>query len=279
MGRVEGKVAIVTGGASGIGAATAQLLAEHGARVVVADIDLERAQSHAESIRSAGHEAIAVGFDLGEEDSIAAMIDQACREFGGLDVLHNNAAATRLAAREDSRVSDARAWVWDDTMRVNVRGTMLATKLAAARMIRRGGGSIINTSSGASLRGNLGNAAYGASKAAINALTLYAAAEFGKQGVRVNAIAAGLIVTELSRASGHAEGLMAMMEANYLTPRVGLPIDVAYMVLYLASDESAFVTGAVLPVDGGITSAAPHVAQMRAMFAAGTSGGASPVSA
>jgi NAD(P)-dependent dehydrogenase (short-subunit alcohol dehydrogenase family) len=267
-GRVEGKVAIVTGAAAGIGAATARLLAEHGARVVVADLDLERAESHAASIRSAGHEAIAIGFDLGDEDSITALIEQTCSELGGVDVLHNNAAATHLAAQEDAAVSGARAWVWDETMRINVRGTMLATKLAAAKMIQRGGGSIINTTSGASLRGDLGHAAYGASKAAINTLTLYAAAEFGKQGVRVNAIAPGLIVTELSQASGHADGLMTMMEANHLTPRVGLPIDIAYMVLYLASDESTFVTGSVMRVDGGIMSAAPYVSELRAMLAA-----------
>jgi NAD(P)-dependent dehydrogenase (short-subunit alcohol dehydrogenase family) len=264
MGRVEGKVAIVTGSAAGIGAATAGLLAENGARVVVADIDLERAERHAATIRSAGHAAVAIGFDLGDEDSITDLIEQTCSQFGGLDVLHNNAAATSLVRLEDGPMSSGRASVWDDSMRINVRGTFLATKLAAVKMIEHGGGSIINTSSVASIRGDLGRAAYGASKAAINAITVYAATEFGKQGVRVNAIAPGLIMTEAAQASFNTEDLIAMMQANHLTPRLGLPIDVAYMVLYLASDESTFVTGSVLRVDGGITSAAPYVSDLRA---------------
>jgi NAD(P)-dependent dehydrogenase (short-subunit alcohol dehydrogenase family) len=266
MGRVEGKIAIVTGGATGIGAATAHLLAEHGATVVIADIERDGAESRAEELHSKGFQAIGFEFDLGDESSVAALIERTCSTFGGLDILHNNAAATHLASNEDSGISGARAWVWDDTFRINVRGTAIATKLAAEQMIRRSGGSIINTSSVAGLRGDIGHAAYGASKAAINAITLYAAAEYGKQGVRVNAVAPGLILTETAQASGHANRLLPMMESHHLTARAGLPSDVAAMVLYLASDESAFVTGSIFRIDGGIMSAAPYVADLRGML-------------
>jgi NAD(P)-dependent dehydrogenase (short-subunit alcohol dehydrogenase family) len=264
-GRVGGKVAIVTGAASGIGAVTAQLLAEHGASVVVADIDSGAAERCAAKIRMANGSAVAIGFDLGDEASISALVEQVCDEFGGLDILLNNAAATRLAAFEDGAISKARASVWDETLRINVRGTMLATRLAAEKMIYRGGGSIINMSSVAAVQGDLGHAAYGASKSAINAITAYAATEFGKSGVRVNAIAPGLIVTEIAHESGHAESLTAIMERNHLTPRVGRPMDVAYMVLYLASDESEFVTGSVMRVDGGLMTAAPYVSELHAL--------------
>jgi NAD(P)-dependent dehydrogenase (short-subunit alcohol dehydrogenase family) len=266
MGRVDGKVAIVTGAASGIGAATAQLLAEHGARVVVADMNLGGAEAHAAHIRSLGHEAVAMAFDLGDEASIASLIERTVAELGGLDVLHNNAAATQLAAHSDGPVSAAEATVWDDTMRINARGTALAIKLAAPHMIERGGGSIINTSSGASLLGDLGHAAYGASKAAINAITMYAATELGKQGIRVNAIAPGLILTDATVASGHAEALLPIMISNAMTTRVGVPLDIAYMVLFLASDESTFVTGQVICVDGGMMAHQPYISELRAMF-------------
>ena len=269
MGRVQGKIAIVTGSASGIGAATVQLLAEEGARVVVADLDADKAEAHAASIRAEGHEAIAIGFDLGDEASIAALIEQTVGHYGGLDILHNNAAAVMLAAKQDAPIGAANASVWDDTMRINARGTALAIKHAAPHMVARGGGSIINTSSGAGLLGDLGHAAYGASKAAINAITMYAATEFGKQRVRVNAVAPGLIITAGTDASGHAGPMLDMIVANMLTPYAGEPIDIAYMVLYLASDESKYVTGQVVSVDGGMGAHQPYIAEMRAMFAAG----------
>ncbi len=267
MGRVAGKVAIVSGAASGIGAATAAVLAAEGARVVVADIDAAGAERQAALIASRGHEAVAIAFDLGDETSIASLIEQAVATFGGLDIVHNNAAATTLAATRDGLISAADPSVWDETMRINTRGTMLATKLAVPHMIARGGGSIINMSSGASLAGDLGHPAYAASKAAINAITMYAATEFGKLGVRVNAIAPGLIVTEATLESGHAEALFDVMLANHLTPRLGQPLDIANAVLFLASDESTFITGQVICVDGGVLSHMPYYSEMRAMDA------------
>jgi NAD(P)-dependent dehydrogenase (short-subunit alcohol dehydrogenase family) len=268
VGRLAGKVAIVTGAASGIGAATAEVLAREGARVVVADLNADAAAEQAQRITEACGEAIAVAFDLGDEDSIEALVGQTIEAFGRIDVLHNNAAATHLAATQDAPLAQLAAAVWDETFRINVRGTALMIKAVVPHMIEQGSGSIINTSSLAGMSGDLGHPAYGASKAAINVLTQYAATEFGKQGIRVNAIAPGLIVTAASKESGHAGRLTDVMLANHLTPRLGTPRDIADAVLFLASDESGFVTGHVLCVDGGLSAHAPYVAEVRSLLGA-----------
>ena len=177
------------------------------------------------------------------------MIDAAVASYGGLDILHNNAAATRLAATRDVPVSAADPDVWDETMRVNLRGAMLAIQAAAPHLIARGGGSIINTSSGSGLLGDLRNPAYGASKAALINLTRYVATEYGQQGVRCNAISPGFIV--IGEKPGR-EAVNAIMLRHALTPRLGRPEDVAALVVFLASDESAFITGQNICVDGGM---------------------------
>jgi NAD(P)-dependent dehydrogenase (short-subunit alcohol dehydrogenase family) len=266
MGRVSGKVAIVTGAASGIGAATAEVLAREGARVVVADLDGDAARRQAHRIVEAGGEAIAHAFDLGDESSIERLVRQTLDTFGRVDVLHNNAAATHLAATADSPLALLAAAVWDDTFRINVRGTALMIKNVVPHMIEQRAGSIINTSSLAGMSGDLGHPAYGASKAAINVLTQYAATEFGKDGIRVNAVAPGLITTRASEESGHGGSMSEVMLANHLTPRLGTPADVANAVLYLASDESGFVTGQVLCVDGGLGAHAPYVSELRELL-------------
>ena len=266
VGRIEGKVAIVTGAASGIGAMTAEVLAREGARVVVADVNADGATDQAKRIVADGNEAIGIAFDLGDPASIEQLVREAVRIFGGVDVLHNNAAATNIASTLDGPILTAEASVWDDTFRINVRGTALMIKAIAPHMIERGSGSIINTSSGAGASGDLGHAAYGASKAAINAVTLYAATELGKRGVRVNAVAPGLVVTPASEASGHGGDFADIMLANHLTPRLGLPIDIANAVLWLASDESTFVTGQIIGVDGGLLSHAPYYSDLIARF-------------
>jgi NAD(P)-dependent dehydrogenase (short-subunit alcohol dehydrogenase family) len=262
MGRLDGKVAVVTGAASGIGAASARGVAAEGAHTVVADLDLDGAQAVAEEIRAAGGSATAVRVDLGDVDSVRAMVAAAADTYGGLDVLHNNAAATRLAAHRDLAVAEADPAVWDDTMRINLRGTMVAIQAAVPHMIARGGGSVINTSSGSGLSGDLRNPAYGASKAALINLTQYVATQYGKQGVRCNAIAPGFIVTPASAGSAHGAIREAMLR-HHLTPRLGRPEDVAAAVVFLACDESAFITGHTLRVDGGLLSHQPYVADLR----------------
>ena len=260
MSRLDGKIAIITGAAAGIGRATAERVAAEGARTVVADLNAEGAQEVAAKIAAAGGEATAVQADLGDTGSVRAMIEAAVTAYGGLDILHNNAAATRLAATRDLPVSAADPDVWDETMRVNLRGTMVAIQAAVPHMIARGGGSIINTASGSGLTGDLRNPAYGASKAALINLTRYVATEFGKQGVRCNAISPGFI--RIGEKPGR-EVVNATMLRHMLTPRLGRPEDIAALVVFLASDESAFITGQNICADGGMLAHQPFVADFR----------------
>jgi NAD(P)-dependent dehydrogenase (short-subunit alcohol dehydrogenase family) len=260
MPRLDGKIAIVTGAASGIGRATALRVAAERARTVVADLNDAGAKQVADEIAAAGGEAIAVPVDLGDSDSVRAMVEAAVTAYGGLDILHNNAAATHLAATKDLPVSAADPDVWDDTMRINLRGTMVAIQAAVPHMIARGGGSVVNTASGSGLTGDLRNPAYGASKAALISLTRYTATEFGKQGVRCNAISPGFIV--IGEKPGR-EVVNATMLRHALTPRLGRPDDIAAMVVFLASDESAFITGQNICVDGGMLAHQPFLADFR----------------
>ena len=251
MQRLNEKIAIVTGAASGIGAACAAMLAAEGARVVVADLNLNGAAAQARRIEELGGQAIAAQVDIGDQASIEALFELTLKTWGGLDVLHNNAAATSLSSTVDAAVEVVDVGVWDDTMRINLRGTMLASRYAIPLMRSRGGGSIINTSSGAAQAGALGYSAYGVCKAGIEALTRYVAAQHGKEGIRCNAIAPGLIVTPAT-AGNYAGPVGDMMLSHHLTPRLGRPEDIAHAVVYLASDEAAFVTGHTLQVDGGV---------------------------
>ncbi len=273
MGRLDEKVVIVTGAASGIGATTAAIVAGEGAKVVVADISADKSAEQAESIVRAGGEAVSIAFDLGDVKSIEELIAAVVAHFGRLDVVHNNAAATNIAATIDGPFETADPQAWDDTFRINVRGTAMMIKTAVPHLLEQGGGSIINTSSGAGAAGDLGATAYGASKAAINAVTMYAATQLGKRGIRVNAIAPGLIVTPASKKSGHSSGEMGDIAlANHLTPRLGTPEDIAYMVVYLASDESRFVTGQILGVDGGVLAHQPYFSEFTSLFQQGEQG-------
>jgi NAD(P)-dependent dehydrogenase (short-subunit alcohol dehydrogenase family) len=260
MGRLDGKIAIITGAASGIGQATARRVGAEGARVVVADMNADGAKQVADAIFAAGGEATAVQADLSSTDEVRAMVQAAVTAYGGLDILHNNAAATHLAATRDLPVAAADPDVWDETMRVNLRGAMVAIQAAAPHMIARGGGSVINTASGAGLAGDLRNPAYGASKAGLISLTRYVATEFGKQGVRCNAISPGFIV--IGEKPGR-DAVHATMLRHHLTPRLGRPEDIASLVVFLASDESAFITGQNICVDGGMTAHQPYVADLR----------------
>lgn len=260
MNRLEGKIAIVTGAASGIGRATAHRVAAEGARTIVADLDEAGAKHVADEIATQGGEATPVQADLADSDSVRAMIGQAITTYGGLDILHNNAAATRLAATRDLPVSVADPAVWDETMQVNLRGALVAIQAAVPHMIARGGGSIINTASGAGLTGDLRNPAYGASKAALISLTRYAATEFGKQAIRCNAISPGFIVIP---GKPGREAVEATMLRHHLTPRLGRPEDIAALVVFLASDESAFITGQNICVDGGLLAHQPFLADFR----------------
>jgi len=260
MGRVEGKVAIVTGAASGIGRATAERLASEGARVVVADVNGPGAKEVAAAIGD--DRAIGVAVDVSDEDQVRAMVDAAVSTFGGLHILHNNAAITSAAhMARDGDVTGMDVSVLDATLSVILRGAVLGCKHAIPRMIESGGGSIINTSSNSSLGGNVVLTAYTAAKVGINSITRSVATQFGKQGIRCNAISPGTIMTP-SVASNVPKAVQDIMERNNLVPRLGLASDVANLVLFLASDESAYITGQVIVIDGGTSAHHAHISEM-----------------
>lgn len=250
--RLTGRVAIVTGGASGIGRATCLALAAAGAAVVVADLNLDGAKKVAGEVEARGGRAHARQVDLADEASIAAMIEDAIAVYGGLDILHNNAADSDPALMAaDGAIVELTAEVWDRNMRINLRAPMLGCKYAIPHMIRRGGGSIINTSSASGLTGDVIRAAYAASKAGLGSLTQNVAVQYGKHGIRCNAVAPGVIATPALEANVPKAAVEVYVE-NTLTPRLGRPEDIAAAVVFLASDAASFITGQVLSVDGGI---------------------------
>ena len=267
MGRLTGRTCIVTGGAGGLGSATVRRLCSEGGQVVVADILLEPAEALAAEIRAGGGDAIARHLDLGDPASIAKLLADTLAHYGKLEVVFNNGAATQSEfLNRDGAAGDMDIAVWDHTFAVNTRGTMLMIKHALPALIASGSGAIINTSSGASLLGDLSRTAYAASKSAVNALTLYVAAQYGKQGVTCNAISPGMVPTVASRAN--QPELIRMVERHHMTPELGYPDDIAAMVALLASDDGRFVSGQIIRVDGGVTKAFAHVADNRDQFEA-----------
>jgi NAD(P)-dependent dehydrogenase (short-subunit alcohol dehydrogenase family) len=258
MQRLQGKVAIVTGGGGGIGSATARRLALEGAKVVCADINLESAQRAADALAGNG---LAVHFDGGDARSIEAMVECAVEHFGRLDILHNNTAVTDPQTHgQDRTLLDIPMEVWQKTLDVNLTGYMLACRFAVPHMIAAGGGSIINTASGSGTLGDLARIAYGTSKAAVINLSRYIAAQYGRQGVRCNAIAPGVIVTPAMRAT--APDVLAFASKYVLTPRLGTPEDIAALTAFLASDEAGYITGECIGINGGKNSCQPHFAEL-----------------
>lgn len=260
-GELNGKVAIVTGAGGGIGRPTALALAAAGASVAVVDIGAEAAAETAAQIESAGGRAIALVADIADETAVSAMVQAVERAFGGIDVLVNNAARGVVG---DHDVLSMTVEVWDQVMIVNTRGTMLCCKHALPSMIRRGGGSVVNISSGAALTGQLTLTAYAAAKAAVISLTSSVATLHGKDGIRCNAIAPGLILHD-KLAAAMPPAYVQMDQDNVLLPYQGRPEDIAGAVLFLASDASRFITGHVLPVDGGLLAHTPIYAPTRAL--------------
>lgn len=266
--RLDGRSAIVTGAASGIGRASALRLAAEGANVAIGDLDEVGSAGVVAEIEAAGGRAIAVRTDVSDEASFRALIDATMDAFGRLDVLHNNAAALGMTAiGGDDGIESLSVETFDRTMAINARSVMIGCKLAIPRLLECGGGSIVNTSSGAAIRGALTGTAYATSKAAVNCLTLYVATQYGKRGIRCNAILPGLIMTP-AVAVGMTSESVDMILDHHLTPEAGQPEDIAAMVAFLASDDARYVTGQLLRVDGGITSHAPTFADLRRRTAA-----------
>jgi NAD(P)-dependent dehydrogenase (short-subunit alcohol dehydrogenase family) len=252
MERLVGKVAVVVGGAHGIGAASARRLASEGAAVAVADIDALAADRVAQEIRGQGGSALPFVCDMSQEGAVDELFAAVGGALGGVDLLHNVAAdLSPDTIGRDTDLVDIDLSVWDRTMQVDLRGYVLTMRAAIPMMLERGGGAIVNTSSGAAFVGESTRPAYGAAKAAINAISRHVANRWGRQGIRCNVVAPGLILTET--ATGAVSDILARRTARNPSGRLGTPEDVAATVAYLLSSDADYLNGQVISVDGGLT--------------------------
>jgi len=252
--RLQEQVAIVTGGAQGIGGATARRLAEEGASVLIADIDGEAAERNAQTIRETGGVVATIVADVARGDDIRAMVREAVGRFGKLTILVNNAYNVTGNDERGSAVEVSEA-AWDHGQAVLTKSIFLAAKYAVPEMERAGGGSIVNIASVHGMLMAARHLVYEAGKSAVIGMTRQMACDFGPLGIRVNAICPGHIVTERIQAllwANDPEGLR-FFEQQYPLRRTGRPLDIANAVVFLCSDEASFITGHALPVDGGLT--------------------------
>lgn len=268
MNRAEGKIAIVTGatwvepGGLNIGGATASALAAEGAKVVLADINVEAAQALADRLNDehGGKTAIAVKADIRDEAQIVALVQEAVSTFGGLNVVVNNAG---VFLATDGPIASMAIEAWDDVFATNLRGAMLLTKHALPHL-EESGGSIINTSSTHAFAGDTSLSAYGATKAALIALTKYTATQHGKNGVRANAICPGTTTTP--PAQQLPQPIKDIYTEHTLNPSMNSPERLAQVFLFLASDESLGINGEVIRVDGGLLGHQPFVPDMNRLM-------------
>ena len=248
--QLEGKVALITGGASGIGRATALLFAREGAAVAVVDVDEAGARAVARAVLDAGGQAIAVGCDVSQARDCRRAVEATVEAFARLDILFNNAGIIRRADVVETAVEE-----WDRVMAVNARSVFLMSKYVVPVMAPRGGGAIVNTGSGWGLVGGRDAVSYCASKAAVVNMTRAMALDHGPQGIRVNCVCPGDTDTGMLRREaqqlGADEAQFLAEAADRPLGRIGTPEEIARAVLYLASEDSSFVTGAILVVDGG----------------------------
>jgi NAD(P)-dependent dehydrogenase (short-subunit alcohol dehydrogenase family) len=251
-GRLAGKVALITGGAAGIGEATAKVFAREGAKVVVGDVVEAGGAETAAAIRRAGGDAQFVKTNVAREEEVARMVSFTVQKYGRLDILFNNAGVEEMKPEVDTSVEE-----WDRVMSINVTGVFLCTKHAIPEMKKGGGGSIINVSSIFGLVGSPGWAAYHASKGAVRLFTKSTALAHGVDNIRANSIHPGPIETRMLAVTLEAEADPAAARTQWLGTlaigRLGRPEDIAFGALFLASDESSFVTGSELVIDGGYT--------------------------
>ena len=253
MGRLDGKVALITGAASGMGKVAAKLFASEGARVVVADVTDEAAQATSEEIEADGGQAAYVHADVSDRHEAEAMVRTAVDRFGGLHVLYNNAG---IFPGDDASVTDTPEQTWDRVMAVNLRGVFLGCKFGVPAMLESGGGSIVNVASFVALMGAATpQIAYTASKGGVLSMTREIAVEFARQGIRANALCPGPIETPLLKELMSDPSRRERRLVHIPIGRLGQAEEVVNAALCLASDESSLITGATFVVDGGITAA------------------------
>ncbi|MFJ8262211.1 SDR family NAD(P)-dependent oxidoreductase [Rummeliibacillus sp. NPDC094406] len=264
MGRVEGKVALITGAASGIGLASAQLLAKEGAKVVLADFNIEGAEKEAKALQEQGYIASAVFLDAGQQESIKTAVEFTVNTYGTINVLYNNVGITNL--KKDLDVVNMDLEEWDRLMNINLKSVLLGARYAIPYLQKAGGGSIINTTSMAAFASDSIRSAYGASKAAVAHLTKYIATQYGKEKIRCNAIAPGLILTPAAK-NNLPQAMLDIFTKYNALPYNGEAEDIGYAVVYLASDESKFMTGQVLQIEGGHYIGNPTIADLDAWMA------------
>jgi 3-oxoacyl-[acyl-carrier protein] reductase len=243
--RLKGKVAIITGGANGIGKAATKRFLEEGAKVVVADIQKEAGEQLAKQFRDQGHEVMFYPVNVASKDEVETMVEKVKEIYGKIDILINNAGITR-----DAMLVKMTEEQFNDVIDVNLKGVFHCTQAVAKVMIEQGNGKIINTSSVSGIYGNIGQTNYAAAKAAIVGMTKTWAKELGKKGINVNAVAPGF--TKTTMVEKMPEKILNYMESITSLKRLGEPDDIANAYLFLASDESNYITGHVLHVDGGI---------------------------
>jgi NAD(P)-dependent dehydrogenase (short-subunit alcohol dehydrogenase family) len=248
VGQLDGKVVLLSGGASDIGRATALLLAEEGATVTVGDVNEEAAEDVASAVTTAGGSAVGMSCDVRQETSVAAFVTRAVDEFGGVDCVDHNAAWSH--PRLDTDAVGVDLGVWERAIETTTRGALLLARHAIPAMKARGGGSIVTISSGTGTIAESTRVAYGVSKAALNQLTRHLAVRYGRDGIRANAIAPGFILTATAAANVPDEVQQRLADANP-TRRLGTPSDIARVVVFLCSDASDYINGQVINVDGG----------------------------
>ena len=250
-GRLEAKVALVTGGSSGIGRASSLAFAREGAKVIIADVDVEGGEETARLVKAAGSEAIFVRADVSKVTEVEALVAKAVAAYGRLDCAHNNAGINGLRAP----IADCTEKNWDSVIGINLKGIWLCMKYEIRQMLRQSGGAIVNTASIAGLIASLADLpAYVASKHGVIGLTKAAAVEYGRAGIRVNALCPGAVITPLFLGS-FGDDTKAIEGMTKATPigRLASPEDVAEAVIWLCSAAASFITGHAMPVDGGRT--------------------------
>ncbi len=263
--KLEGRVAIITGAGRGLGLVCAQTLSQLGASIAILEINADSGAEAAESIRRAGGNAMSAAVDVSSEAQVAAAIAAVIESFGRIDILHNNAAILSNEQRAGDRdVMNMDVNAWDRAFAVNTRGSMLMSKHVLPHMLKQGKGSLIHTSSGFASQGDLSLTAYGASKAAVTQMSRSIATQYGKRGIRSNVIQIGLARDENAHPMD-AEMLKIILD-GHLTPAFGTPRNIADVVAFLASDDSAFITGHTLVADGGFSAHMPTTAAMQHFF-------------